>query len=359
MLQITKGVVNRAQRVTIYGPEGIGKSTLASLFPNPIFIDVEQGTDQLDVARTPKPASFEMVRQIITDFRLDPQGYQTLVVDTADWAERLAIIEVCNQNNLGSLGGAEDYGRSYNLLEEKWAKMLDSMTEICMGLGIHIIILAHAAMRKFEQPEEVGAFDRWEMKLQKKTSAKLKEWSDMLLFAGYKTLVVAAEKTKVKKGVGGARVIRTTHHPCWDAKNRHDLPDEIALAKENTHHLPIELYNIFYPEKGPAAPSVTPPEPSPSKDVPKLAAELGPIQQEVPAPISIPTTPSLPPELVQLMEANDVTEKDIRRAVAKKGYYPLDTPITNYDSEFIGGVLVGAWEKLQTAINNLTEEDPS
>ena len=90
-----------------------------------------------------------------------------------------------------------------------------------MGRGVHVVLTAHAMMRKFEQPDEMGAYDRWELKLQKKTSALVKEWSDLLLFANYKTLSVATdEKGKKFKAQGGRRVIYTSHHPCWDAKNR-------------------------------------------------------------------------------------------------------------------------------------------
>ena len=53
-------------------------------------------------------------------------------------------------------------------------------------------------MRKFEQPDELGAYDRWELKLGKKTSSQIsplvKEWADMVLFANYKTYAVAVDK---------------------------------------------------------------------------------------------------------------------------------------------------------------------
>ena len=349
MFEVTKGKIVRAQRVTFYGPEGIGKSTLASLFPNPLFMDVEQGTHQLDVARTPSPASFEMIRQITADFQRDPQGYQTLVVDTADWTERHAITEVCSTNNLSSLGGAEDYGRSYNLLEETWAKWLDSLTEICMGLGVHIVVLAHAMMRKFEQPEEVGAFDRWEMKLQKKPAAKLKEWSDMLLFASYKTLVVESSK-KVKKGTGGARVLRTTHHPCWDAKNRHGLPDEIMLTAENKTTLPIELAGIFFSATH-GTPQPTPQTQDTYKEVPVVNEP--PLDDGKEETVVAPMTTGIPAALLQLMEASNITEADIRKAVHARGHYPEETPITNYDPKFIDGVLVSAWDKVVAVIEEI------
>lgn len=46
-------------------------------------------------------------------------------------------------------------------------------------------------MRKFEQPDEIGSYDRWEMKLTKNVAPLVKEWADMVLFANYKTFVVA------------------------------------------------------------------------------------------------------------------------------------------------------------------------
>ena len=48
----------------------------------------------------------------------------------------------------------------------------------------------------------------------------------------YKTYVVTTE-TNTKKAQGGKRVMYTSHHPCWDAKNRHGLPEEMDLDFEN------------------------------------------------------------------------------------------------------------------------------
>ena len=40
-IKITTGIIPDAIKVLIYGPEGIGKSMLASQFPDPLFIDTE------------------------------------------------------------------------------------------------------------------------------------------------------------------------------------------------------------------------------------------------------------------------------------------------------------------------------
>jgi len=56
-LNISRGVVFKAQKIIIYGPEGIGKSTFASQFPDPLFIDTEGSTNSMNVARLPRPTS--------------------------------------------------------------------------------------------------------------------------------------------------------------------------------------------------------------------------------------------------------------------------------------------------------------
>ena len=60
-MEIIKGKIKKAKKVVIYGPEGIGKSTFASKFPDPVFIDTEGSTNDMDVARLPRPTSWIML----------------------------------------------------------------------------------------------------------------------------------------------------------------------------------------------------------------------------------------------------------------------------------------------------------
>ena len=225
-IPITKGKVETAKKVVIYGPEGIGKSTLASKFPEPVFIDTEGSTKELDVARYPTPKEWYNILDDIDDF-IDELPGKTLVIDTADWAEQFCIKEVCKRLKVG---GIEDvgYGKGYTYVKEEFAKMLGICNKL-VDKGVNVVFTAHAQMRKFEQPDELGAYDRWEMKLSKQCSPLLKEWADMVLFCNYKTSVVTDSKTKSKKATGGSRMMYSSHHPCWDAKNRYGLPDEMEM----------------------------------------------------------------------------------------------------------------------------------
>ena len=92
-MKISRGKKARAQRVVIYGPEGVGKSSLAAQFPNPIFIDTEGSTDNMDVVRLDKPTSWTMLNNQLNFIKsnriidLDGKPYEvkTLVIDTIDW----------------------------------------------------------------------------------------------------------------------------------------------------------------------------------------------------------------------------------------------------------------------------------
>lgn len=226
-LSIKKGPQPRAIRTVIYGPEGIGKSTLASQFPDVVFVDFEHGTDSMDVARFDTPEDFDGVLTLLNSISQE-DVCKTVVLDTADKLEQLISRHVCLKYGISSIEDA-GYGKGYTYLAEAWIELMKVCDNI-IDSGKNIVFVAHAQMRKFEQPDEMGAYDRWELKLSKKTSPLLKEWSDMILFCSYKTNVVTDEKTKSKKAVGGKRVMYSTHNPCWDAKNRFNFLDSMEMS---------------------------------------------------------------------------------------------------------------------------------
>lgn len=351
-MQITRGKQPGAQKVVLYGPEGIGKSTFGSQFPDPVFIDTEGSTRHLDVARLPKPSSWTMLLEEVKYIRDNPGNCKTLVLDTLDWAEALCTQHVCDT---AQKKGVEDfgYGKGYVYVAEEFGRLLNLLDEV-IDRGVNVLGTAHAKMRKFEQPEETGAYDRWEMKMSKNVAPLVKEWSDALLFANYKILTVrSGEDKRTVKAQGGRRTMYTAHHPCWDAKNRWGLPEEVEFDYSAiAPHIYINggAVSATAPAPSPAAPPVSTPavpaaEP-PAPDPAPAKAEPTPAQADHQEQLTIDVNPNLPKALRDLMVQNQVTEDEIRLAVSQKGYYPEDTPIENYDPEFIRGVLVGAWNQV-------------
>lgn len=342
-MQIISGIVHSAQKVVVYGPEGIGKSTFASKFPDPLFIDTEGSTKRLNVKRFEKASSWEMLKAQV-DYVCKTKPCKTLIIDTIDWAEQLCIDSVCAAHDKK---GIEDfgYGNGYVYEKEEFGKFLNLLEEV-INAGIHVVLTAHAILRKFEQPDEMGAYDRWELKLGKKTTnliaPMVKEWADMVLFANYKTMSVAIDKDgKKHKAQGGRRVMYTSHHPCWDAKNRDGLPEEAEFDYSVIKHI-IEA-NVD------SAPTVT-------EEPPK--EKLVQITEPTPAELTVVPDSGIPKALADLMVKDSIAEKQIRQAVASKGYFPVDMPVQDYPADFINGVLVAAWNQVLAIIKENENDLP-
>ena len=307
MLNIKKGKIIRAQRVVFYGNEGVGKTTMASQMPDPLIIDTEGGSAQLDVPRIDDINSWDELVSTVREIAKTEGICKTLVIDTADWAERLATEKVMKSNQVKSIEDVP-YGRGYVYLAQEFSALLDACDEV-IAAGIHVVFTAHAKTRKVELPEEQGAYDRWEMKLSKQVSPLLKEWCDLLLFMNFKIYVITMENNATK-GKGGKRVMYTAHHPCWDAKNRHGLPEELDMDYSRISHL-FEAH----------------------------------------------TTVSLLDQLHKKMGEDGISEDALRQFVASKDHYPAEIPIDQYEEKFITGWLLKYWDQIKEKIGTNQPEN--
>lgn len=379
-MEITRGKIQKAKKVVVYGPEGIGKSTFASRFPDPVFIDTEGSTSSMDVARLPRPTSWNMLLEEVDYIKGHPDVCRTLVIDTIDWAEQLCVDHICSIHNKK---GIEDfgYGNGYVYTKEEFGRFLNRLSDV-IEAGVNVVLTAHAQLRKFEQPDELGAYDRWELKLGKKTQSQtsplVKEWADMLLFCNYKTYSVATDKDGRKhKAQGGKRVMYTSHHPCWDAKNRYGLPEMCDFDYQVIKGI-LEEGSRKEEKKAPApkeqkqkAPLKQPEKPMQKAEesfmnIPPEADEEVPFNQtEKEPPKEKKTEPDpaksetfrlpdhIPKKLQDLMYPNLASEEEVMEAVYQRGYFPRGTPFQNLPQDFVDGVLIGAWPQVMNVIRKM------
>lgn len=342
-MNITRGPIKTAVKMLVYGPEGVGKTTFAAQAPGAAFIDTEGGTRHMDVARFDPPASLDDVVEILSWVLGNPDKVGTIVIDTMDWLERLIFAQVCKEKqitNIEEIG----YGKGYVYAKQKLQGILDLLDQI-IARGIHVILVCHSTIRKFELPDEMGSYDRYMLKLNEKNLAPLvKEWVDMMLFVNYRTDIVTDSDGKTKKGKGGQkRIMYANHNACWDAKNRFGLPDEMPFEFERI----ANLFGEVQPADATKQVTVTA---EPSGKVPPAKK---PAKKEKPEKITErpdylrsenPEKDAALEKLWQLMQKDDIDDATVIQAVvAEKEYYDLTTPIRDYDIDFIEGCLIEAW----------------
>lgn len=368
MFEINTGVVKTPLKVIIYGTEGVGKTTLASKFPKPLFIDAENGSGALNVARYPYPTSWQMLMSEVQEFLNNPQGYKTLVIDSIDWAEAKAIEMICAGMKVN---GIEDIGwsKGYTYLNEEMGRLLNLLTEV-INRGVNVVLIAHMVIRTITKPEETGSYDRYELKLKQAKNGNncqlVKEWADLILFCNYREFLVADKTTGKKKATGGKeRIMYTEHAATWDAKNRFRLPEVLPLDFKSIAHLFSDNYEVKATEQikeQPAVNTITTTQQTEPAEQPKTEVNNWTTNTDTHLSIDSTWKPTpytaeeeaimaeLPKALTDLMKSKQVHPSEIQRAVSIKGYFTKDTPIKNYDPEFIQGCLIGAWPAVMELI---------
>ena len=228
-------------RICIYGTHGIGKSTIASQFPEPIFISTEDGIDGLDVTSFPKATHVNDVVESIKTLIKEEHEFKTVVVDTVDWlVEPLVVEDVENTHDAKDLA----YGKGQMLVAESFREILQGLDALRRKRNMNVVLLAHANIVKFESPM-TEPYDRYTPKLPNRCNALLQEWVDVLGFAAFKVIIKKSDagfNKEVTRGVTtGERLLHLVENPAYLAKTRYACPDNIELKLEEIKkYIPIK-----------------------------------------------------------------------------------------------------------------------
>lgn len=231
-LNISRGIRREPPRLVIHGAPGIGKSTLASRAPNPVFIDLERGTDQIDVPRVDDVDTWEKLLATVRALAAPEYDYKTVVIDTLDRAEWMCWQSVCQAERVASIEKVgKGFGKGYTAAYEAFRGLAAALEKLRIERGMSIILIAHSKIEK--APNAAGdEYERWTLKVHKQIAGLFYEQFDAILFA---RLQVYTRKTEAgrTKGVGDARVLETQESPAWLAKNRYALPASLPLSWED------------------------------------------------------------------------------------------------------------------------------
>jgi DNA polymerase III delta prime subunit len=234
--RVSSGRVEHSPWLHVYGPEGVGKSSLGAGAPAPIFIDVEQGTLNLETTRfvfdgagRTMPASYEEFLEAVRTIEREAHPYKTLVIDTLDAVEGLIWRHICERDNKENIA-AYGYGKGENIVAlDEWRKLIAALERV-RAKGIAVLTLSHSIVKRFDDPESDG-WDRYILKLHEKAGGLVKERADAVLFAKFEVLKTKSkdDRKKIRAVTTDARFLYTKKTGAYDAKNRYDLPEELPL----------------------------------------------------------------------------------------------------------------------------------
>lgn len=234
---IQRGRQSRPPRVLLYGVEGIGKSTFGSKAPKPIFIQTEDGLDEINCDRFPLATKLDDVFTALRTLKTEQHDYETVVIDSLDWLERLVWDKLCEQYSVASIEKVDGgYARGYMLALTLWRELLDYLNAL-RARGMVVILIAHSKVERFEDPES-SPYDRYSPRLHKHAGALINEWCDAVLFATRKMRTQSEDagfnrKRTVAHAIGkdgGERIMRAYGSPSCVAKNRYGIAEEMPLS---------------------------------------------------------------------------------------------------------------------------------
>lgn len=218
----------------VYAPDGAGKTTLASEFPDPLYLATEGERPPSDVD-LPTPGvieSFDDLLNVFGELLTEEHDRRTVIVDSLDGLEPLIWRATCARLGISSIEEA-GFGKGYVEADTEWNEYLAAVAALAQA-GMYVVQIAHPDIVRFDSPT-TDPYSRYTLKLHKRANALVREKADVVAFMNYRITIKekeVARQTKVAHAEGGKeRLIHLNEGAGFMAKNRYSMPDSIPYRK--------------------------------------------------------------------------------------------------------------------------------
>ena len=233
---VQKGKKPRPRFLVLNGVPGVGKTTVATTFPSPLVLDLEDGSLDIDCARLPS-AAFESLEDLTATLEelkhqgVENHGFRTIVIDSADEVETLILNEVQRLNN-GISAVDIPYGKGYQQAAEIWADFI-RLSRSLLAHRMMVILITHVDVIRFDDPAH-ESYSRYVPRIDKRALNIVIDQADEVLFQTYKTFTKQQQeafgKEKHRALSDGERIWKCEERPAYLCKNRCGMPAELPAT---------------------------------------------------------------------------------------------------------------------------------
>lgn len=224
----------------------MGKTSLASEFPSPVFIQTEVGQAAgMELDSFGHLVTFGQVLDALGALATEDHKFLTVVIDSLSEMEKMVWTEVCGRNKWPSIE-TPGYGKGYVEADYAWAEFIEACNYLRSERNMAIVMIAHSTINTFNDPE-TQSYNRYDIDLHKRGEAIIKREVDGILLLK-KDVTVKTESgkgsTRARGDGGDTRYIYTQGRPAYAAGNRYNMPDRLIYK----HGEGFKILQPYFPD---------------------------------------------------------------------------------------------------------------
>ncbi len=221
---------------TFYGGAKLGKTTLASEFPNPLYVRTHDGERQsagapmksFGVSETYEDVINQMVWMLETE-----HDRKTWVLDALDSMETLIRAEACARNGWVDIE-EPGFGKGYAAEQAIWLEFIKMVMKLKKA-GFYVVLIAHVKV-KSEPGVMTDSYPRYRLNVREDAGSAITSASDLIGFLHQRVSIkkedVGFKKTNTRGEGGGEVMIAVQERPGYVAGNRYEIPKPTLPFKQ-------------------------------------------------------------------------------------------------------------------------------